>query len=332
MTVSFTELTGPIGGRRTTSPVVAEKMWPFGYEIKGHDMTALTHTNTYLVSKDRGATWAKAGAEAFGGPMKFFTGGAELYLSDRTYVRGVWGQFLPYNPRVPKTGYIQRSRDLQIWTDPESVLDPAEYSVFPSRLRSLRDGRVLFLGGCVRAPANSKTMTEYTKAMKPVMQVSNDGGRTWSAPIDVLPPAHGEGWTEEWDAAELANGNLLCVFRRRSPSGYGGEAGQTSWQCVLQKVGETWVPQALEICDWPVTGHPELLATNGGGVLYIAHSGIELTTDGGQTWEDLKIATGCNPRSLQAADGTIFVFSHAGGDDAYGSFDQSILMDSFRLK
>ena len=35
---------------------------------------------------------------------------------------------------------------------------------------------------------------------------------------------------------------------------------------------------------------------------------------------------------MQAADGRIFVFGHVGGDDAYGKSDQSIVMDSFRLK
>ena len=38
------------------------------------------------------------------------------------------------------------------------------------------------------------------------------------------------------------------------------------------------------------------------------------------------------PRSVQAADGRIFVFGHVGGDNAYGKVDQSIVMDSFRLK
>ena len=36
--------------------------------------------------------------------------------------------------------------------------------------------------------------------------------------------------------------------------------------------------------------------------------------------------------AVQSADGRIFVFGHVGGDDAYGKVDQSIVMDSFRLK
>jgi len=39
-----------------------------------------------------------------------------------------------------------------------------------------------------------------------------------------------------------------------------------------------------------------------------------------------------HPRSVQAADGRIFVFGHVGGDDAYVKVDQSIVMNSFRLQ
>jgi len=50
----------------------------------------------------------------------------------------------------------------------------------------------------------------------------------------------------------------------------------------------------------------------------------------GKTWKPLKVpGTGYYPRSVQAADGRIFVFGHVGGDDAYGKVDQSIVMDSF---
>jgi hypothetical protein len=82
----------------------------------------------------------------------------------------------------------------------------------------------------------------------------------------------------------------------------------------------------------PHSGQPELLATREGPILHIATSGIHWTADGGKTWKPLKVpATAYYPRSVQAADGRIFVFGHIGGDDAYGKVDQSIVMDSFRL-
>ena len=38
------------------------------------------------------------------------------------------------------------------------------------------------------------------------------------------------------------------------------------------------------------------------------------------------------PRSLQTDDGTIYVFGHNGADNRYGEFDQSVDMDTFRLR
>ena len=76
----------------------------------------------------------------------------------------------------------------------------------------------------------------------------------------------------------------------------------------------------------------ELLATREGPVLHVATTGIHWTTDAGKTWTPLKVpATAYYPRSVQAADGRIMILGHVGGDDAYGSVDQSIVMDSFRL-
>ena len=37
------------------------------------------------------------------------------------------------------------------------------------------------------------------------------------------------------------------------------------------------------------------------------------------------------PRSVQAEDGRIYIFAHVGSDNPYGSVDQSIVMDAFRL-
>lgn len=52
----------------------------------------------------------------------------------------------------------------------------------------------------------------------------------------------------------------------------------------------------------------------------------------GKTWNLLSVpASTYYPRSVQAANGQIFVFGHVGGDDPYGKVDQSMVMDSFRL-
>jgi len=82
----------------------------------------------------------------------------------------------------------------------------------------------------------------------------------------------------------------------------------------------------------PHSGQPELLATKEGPVLHVATSGVHWTDDAGKSWHKLDVpGTAYYPRSLQAKDGTIFVFGHIGGDDAYGKVDQSIVMDRFKL-
>ena len=78
---------------------------------------------------------------------------------------------------------------------------------------------------------------------------------------------------------------------------------------------------------------PELLATREGAILHVATNGIHYTVDAGATWNRLD-APGSNyyPRSIQVADGRIYFFGHLGGDNAYGSVDQHISMDTFRLR
>jgi hypothetical protein len=75
-----------------------------------------------------------------------------------------------------------------------------------------------------------------------------------------------------------------------------------------------------------------LLATREGPVLHVATSGVHWTEDAGQSWHKLNVpGTAYYPRSVQVKDGTIFVFGHVGGDDAYGKVDQAIVMDRFKL-
>jgi hypothetical protein len=102
---------------------------------------------------------------------------------------------------------------------------------------------------------------------------------------------------------------------------------------LLKKDGQTWKPQDVGPAPLPHSGHPELLAAREGIVLHIATSGIHATADGGKSWQPLPGArpSGYYPRSVQDADGRIYIFSHVGGDDAYGAVDQSIRMDTFRL-
>jgi hypothetical protein len=323
--VSFTQATGPVEGRPQAPKEVQHRLtWPPpGHP--GYDMTGLDLRNVHLRSTDAGGTWQQVSADGFKTCMNGITGEAETALADGTVLRGVLGFYLPYNPDLPQTGFLQRSSDgTKTWGKPEVPLDTAKYSTWPGRIRVLRDGRVLLLAGVTQAPAGSQSRQEFSMVVEPALLVSSDQGHTWKGPLFAALAEQRGGWTEEFDIAELANGDLLCIFRRASDA--------TRWQSTLKKSDDTWIAQQAGPSVLPHSGHPELLATREGPILHVATSGIHWTSDAGQTWHKLDVpGTAYYPRSVQTKDGRIFVFGHVGGDDAYGKVDQSIVMDSFRL-
>ncbi len=326
--ISFTQATGPLKGRRQAPKEVQKKLnWPPapGPEYAQYDMTGLEMKNVHLRSTDAGKTWKQVSADAFKTCMNGVSGEAETALPDGTVLRGVLGFYLPYDPKLPQTGFLQRSSDgTRTWGKPELLLNPKKYSTWPRRIRVLRDGRVLVLLGVARIPAGKHTRREFGKVVEPMLVVSSDKGKTWKGPIAAAPREARGGWTEEFDAAELAIGDLLCVFRRARDA--------KRWQGLLKKSGPTWIATQVGPSVLPHSGQPELLATREGPVLHVATTGIHWTSDAGKSWHKLNVpGTAYYPRSVQTRDGRIFVVGHVGGDDAYGKVDQSIVMDSFKL-
>ena len=159
--VSFNQATGPVEGRPQAPKEVQHRLsWPPpGHP--GYDMTGLDMHNVHLHSTDAGKTWRQVSADACKSCMNGVTGEAQTALADGTIIRGVRGQYLPYNPELPKTGFLQRSTDgSKTWGKPELLLDPEKYSAWPKRHRVLRDGRLIVLGGVAHVPANSRTRAE----------------------------------------------------------------------------------------------------------------------------------------------------------------------------
>ena len=326
--VAFTQATGPRTAARASETLLKQLSWTAKY-----DMTGLDLRNVHLRSSDGAKTWTQVSADPFISPMNGISGDCETALPDGTVVRGVWGQYLPYNPELPKNGYLQRSLDgTKTWGPPEQMVDPTRFTAWPKRFRVLRDGRLLLVGGIERVAAKgAESRGGDPRRLDPLLEVSDNGGRTWSEPIEILPPEYRtKAWGgEEYDVAELANGDLLCVFRRPDPSRPGHEA---RWQGLLKKQGLGWIPGTVGPAPFPHSGHPELLATREGVVLHLATTGIHWTSDAGQSWHKLDLpGTSYYPHAVQVKDGRILVFAHVGGDDPYGKADQSIVMDSFRL-
>lgn len=327
MMVSFTEATGPVNDRPKTPPEIRKRLsWP---PNDSYDMNGLDLRNVHLHSIDAGKTWKQVSADPFRSPMNGVTCMAETALTDGTIIRGVWGFYLPFDNKLPPTGFVQRSHDkTNTWSEPIVLLDPNKCMTFPTRLRQLRDGRLLLLGGISRAPATGEfTRQDHWELLEPLMMISSDGGKSWEGPLDVVPEEYRKDWRgEEYDAAELPNGDLLCVFRRELST------GSVRWQGLLKKDGDRWKPQNVGPSQLPPLSHPELLPIREGVVLHIAPTGYYWTDDAGTLWHKLELpGSAYYARSVQTADGRIYAFGHVGDDNGYGLVDQSIVMDSFRL-
>ncbi len=190
----FTQATGPIDGRAPGPPEVLRKLnWPPGESehFKGdprYDMTGLDMCNVHLRSQDRGDTWRQVSADKFETCMNGITGECQTALRDGTIIRGVFGWYLPFNLEKPQTGYMELSTDgSKTWGEPHILLGPTKYFTMPKRVRQLRDGRVIAIGGLAHGRANSRTRYEYHTLLEPMLLVSEDGGRTWGGPQTVIP-------------------------------------------------------------------------------------------------------------------------------------------------
>jgi hypothetical protein len=330
--VCFTQVTGPVKGRPQAPRDVWEKL---GAPDHGWDFSGLRREQVYLRSTDRGAHWTSASATPFGGVgASAYAGGATIALPDGNVLRRVNGWDLMDDPAVPHTAYLQRSTDgAKTWGKPQVLLDPAKTMYQLSRIRRLRDGRLLAGGQAWPAPAGTPRKDLDKVLPQLLLMVSDDSGVTWRR-LDIVPSEHRNVQWDEWDFAELAGGDLLCVFRRGDVA---DRKREVRWQGLLRKKDDGWTLTDSRPSTLPHSGHPELLATREGPVLYFATTGVQWTADAGDSWHRLEAPgfpdykSRYYPRSLQADDGTIYVFAHNGWDNRYGEFDQSIDMDTFRL-
>ncbi len=332
--VTFCQATGPLEGR----PRAAEKTQKrLSVEITDprRDMTGLDQQIIYLRSNDGGETWKRLGERPLlHNPVNVAASGTTC-LGDGTLLRAFFGGYVYYDD-VPETGVVQRSTDTaKTWDRLRSVLAPEKFTFCPVGLRPLRDGRVALLGG-VSAMSSDRPSSEWYAVMAPRLLISADSGMTWGHPIHIIPKEYRKDWScEECDMAELPNGDLFWVFRRAMPEDADKPAFQrrhTYWQGVAEKRGNTWRPKGAGPSPFPNLGLPNLLAMREGAILLV--NAGHWTADAGKTWHPVKNIPDrpYYPKAVQLADGRILVFGHIGTDDPYGVVDQSIVMDSFRLK
>ena len=307
-----------------------------------YNYSGLQLANVYLRSTNGGTNWTKTAEDLF---VSFSDrpnwGGSHCALNNGAILRAVDGSQLSSND-VPRRIYFQRSLDLgQTWGLPEIPPQPSRPSEFSDyigdfadyigRVRRLSDGRLLATGVYRTNPAPA------TRLMGgPVLMFSEDDGASWVPQTFVLNDIQTTNRTwNEWDCAELPNGDLFGMFRRHAPTNL---SVQVRYQGRWHKSGSSWTLEDYRQSPLPHSGHPELLVTREGPILYFADNGSYWTDDVGATWHPLKINGSTSytsryyPRSVQARDGTIYVASHVGADDYYGRRDQAVVVDRFRLR
>lgn len=331
--VCLTQATGPLEGWRPRAPsAVLRRMPKATREIPGYDMTGLVQENVYLRSTDSGKTWQKACSDLFTSCMNGMWGGGLLVLPDGTLLRNAWGEGLPYW-EVRQTGFLQRSTDsAKTWGAPEYLSQDPHLQTWPKRLRHLRDGRLLLTGAACPYDEDNWVWDAQLPKVRPCLWVSADPtGKAWSGPLYIAP--EGVNYAgEEWDAAELENGDLLAVLRTATYDPAGNTLSQERRQSVLTRRGQTWEPGPVSAAPFPHSGQPELLAAREGIILHVASNGLWWTADRGATWTKLDVpGSAYYPCAAQLNDGVILVVSHVGSDDPYGKVNQSIALDSFRL-
>jgi hypothetical protein len=332
--ICFTQATGPVQGWRPRAPLdVLRRMPTAQQENPAYDFTGLAQENIYLRSTDGGQTWVKVSADPFASCLNGYCGGGAVALPDGTILRVAWGQSLTYGD-VPDTGFLQRSTDgTGTWGPPEYLSSDSRLQTFPTRIRALRDGRVVVTGGAGPYDPETWTWMAQLPKIRPCLWIGRDPEcRMWTDPLYVAP--EGVNYAgEEWDSAELDNGDLLAILRTATYDAAGNTLSQERRQSLLTKRGDTWEPGPIAPAPFPHSGHPELLRTREGAILHIAQPGIAWTADAGATWTPLDCpGSAYYPHAVQLDDGTILIASHIGSDDPYGKTDQAVVLDDLRLQ
>jgi|GEM_PF-529797 len=300
-----------------------------------------------LESKDNGDTWTVISSGSSGGTGSY--GGYQL--SDDSF-RGTvvlpdWITVVAHWPAadLSASGYTTWSKDKgKTWSKPVDFMPVDKYRCWPTLIRPLRDGRLVMFAGCYKRGDGPDRMINY---MTKMMFVSSDKGKSWGKPIVLMPTA--DGVCEESDFCELPNGDLLWIHRTEHYPDHMTEIHEGAYrmgptppdsywysdrlQTIARKTGDTFVMEKPTRVPFPHSGYPLVITTKEGLILHCGTDGMYYTADQGRTWNRLDIkGTAYYPKGLQLKDGKIIIVGHIGSDDVYGTVDQSVYQQTFKLK
>jgi hypothetical protein len=296
-----------------------------------------------LETIDAGKTWTHAADNVAAG----WTRGSAV-LPNRTMVRpDARGLYFDADGilQYPNNNFmgVCRSTDGGVtWGESINLVSPAEYKLcLPTVVRLLKDGRLAAFG--------AMSITAASEGLTKMLFISSDEGKSWGKPIVVMP--FEVGVCEESDFCELPNGDLFFIHRTghyldhatdRAASPLVAKMGPNPpesycysdrMQSIIRKQGETFVAGECEPAPFPHSGFPAVLYTQEGLILHLATDGVYWTADVGKTWNRLDIpGTPYYPQVLQMKDGTVVVVGHLGSDDKYGTVNQSVKQQIFRLR
>lgn len=318
-----------------------------------------------LGSQDGGATWTILNAAASSqdsGMLGGYTVSPDgcrgmAVLPDGTLVRPVWP-----SSDIKDSGYLLRSiNGGKTWSEKIYFLPAETYRTWPTLLRPIHDGRLILFAGCWKrgdcaaGKRNDALFAGGQEGMLPnmtkMMFVSSDKGQTWGPPIILMPASAGV--CEESDFCELPNGDLFWIHRAEHYPDHpvdlpplaarmGANPPESYWysdrlQSIVHKQGDTFIPGPPESAPFPHSGYPCVLMTQEGVILHLATGKSHWSADQGKTWHNLMadgkpLGVNYYPKAIQLADGLILCIGHLGSDDVYGTVDQCIKQQTFRLK
>ncbi len=156
--VAFTQATGPVDPA-ARSQVSAELKRRVGFEDfpPERDFSGLRLSVKYLRSTDGGKSWKPAREDRYVAPIaQAYTPQPTIAPRDGTLIRRVNGYDIWSNPPIRRTAYLQRlDPGAKRWGPPQVLLDPRRRIYQISRMRRLKDGRIIALGAVGETPAGT---------------------------------------------------------------------------------------------------------------------------------------------------------------------------------